>query len=74
VTDHDWEPVNDDTQRLAVPGGWLYRTWIIDDDGAPFAVAFVPDANHADAKPADVQPVDAVPVRGIVADDDNLPF
>jgi len=23
-----WEVVNDTTQRLPVPGGWLYQTWI----------------------------------------------
>jgi hypothetical protein len=22
-----WEKVTDDTERLRVPGGWLYRTW-----------------------------------------------
>ena len=22
-----WEKINDDTQRLVVPGGWIYRTY-----------------------------------------------
>lgn len=35
-----WKPVDDaDTQRMAVPGGWLYRTVI---RGIGIAVAFVP--------------------------------
>jgi hypothetical protein len=38
VTDEDWET----TQRLMVPGGWLYRTKKIDEDNLAVAMVFVP--------------------------------
>jgi hypothetical protein len=47
---HVWETVNDDpkdpseTERMKVPGGWLYRsvTWGPDGNDPAIALAFVP--------------------------------
>ncbi len=41
-----WKPVGDDTdgtERMKVPGGWLYRTLVI-STGQTTALAFVPDS------------------------------
>lgn len=35
-----WEVVTESTQKLIVPGGWLYRTWLA--NGNSLAMAFVP--------------------------------
>ena len=40
-----WEFVSGDTDRMVVPGGWLYRAWV---DGRPGLTTFVP------ASPSDV--------------------
>jgi hypothetical protein len=34
-----WSVVDDDTTRMAVPGGWLYRTVVLNTD---VVLAFVP--------------------------------
>ncbi|KKL18483.1 hypothetical protein LCGC14_2475060, partial [marine sediment metagenome] len=47
---HDWESLNSETDRLAVPGGWLYRTAICDEDGNSVALCFVPDAGAPHVK------------------------
>ena len=40
----EWEYVNRDTERMAVPGGWLYRVAYFDEDDHAEACAlqFVP--------------------------------
>jgi hypothetical protein len=44
---HKWRVVDRDdysrTSRMAVPGGWLYRTEIWGGDEAAMALVFVPD-------------------------------
>jgi hypothetical protein len=40
VTEQKWEVVAEDTDRLPVRGGWLYRT----RGGGGIALCFVPDA------------------------------
>ena len=47
VPTYEWECVENayDTDRLPVPGGWLYRTWTLDGDRQPVtikAMVFVP--------------------------------
>ena len=40
-----WEPITRDTERLRVPGGWVYRTGLVGADGIvrfPMSV-YVPD-------------------------------
>lgn len=37
--EHEWEPVTDGTERLRVPGGWLYTVSFDDGDAT---TAFVP--------------------------------
>jgi len=37
ITRAEWEAVNATAQRLLVPGGWLYRTWLADAMGYPVA-------------------------------------
>lgn len=54
----EWEQVNETTWRLAVPGGWLYKTWNETLYGDYFglktiapgtvAVTFVPTPKEAD--------------------------
>lgn len=36
---HEWEPVGSDTERMRVPGGWLYRYTSASGD---VALVFVP--------------------------------
>jgi len=55
----NWQPVNDDTERLMVPGGWLVKVstpWpLVNSEGmvkrnwdyVHIAVTFVPDPKHA---------------------------
>ena len=43
----EWEDVEsprvgDYLERIAVPGGWLYRNWFTDDDNTTVAMVFVP--------------------------------
>jgi hypothetical protein len=44
-----WIPVASDfddegyTERLGIPGGWLYRTRIYEEGGPSVAMVFVPD-------------------------------
>ena len=38
----DWETINCDTQRLAVPGGWIYRVTYYEGPHALMAATFVP--------------------------------
>jgi hypothetical protein len=40
---HAWERVTDNTTRLRVPGGWLYRTYATTGG---YAMAFVPTPAH----------------------------
>jgi hypothetical protein len=39
---HGWEQVASGTQRLRVPGGWLYGTYDTRDDGPIHHTVFVP--------------------------------
>jgi hypothetical protein len=39
-----WESVADDTERLAVRGGWLYRVRGSSASNSSVALCFVPDA------------------------------
>ena len=36
-----WQMIDSATDRMLVPGGWLYRCWTPEDTAA--ALAFVPD-------------------------------
>jgi hypothetical protein len=42
---NNWEGVADNTSRLEVPGGWLYRCWIKSSyNGGPvMSITFVPE-------------------------------
>lgn len=42
-TRDQWEPVAADTDRLQVPGGWIYRTF---KRGAGISTCFVPQAGR----------------------------
>lgn len=40
---HKWETVDSNTERMAVPTGWLYRTfWYASDNTLHVNVVFVP--------------------------------
>lgn len=46
-----WEQINDDVERLMVPGGWLYRVrsgYHYDKVKVPMQVIFVEDAGVLD--------------------------
>lgn len=43
-----WETVADNTRRLRVPGGWIYR--VKQSVGDVIAVTFVPDPEPKDPK------------------------
>lgn len=52
-----WEKLNEDkdgtkTDRLKVPGGWLYRTRTFFTKGSTPALAFVPDLTEVPPPPA----------------------
>jgi hypothetical protein len=40
----EWEFIANDTARIQVPGGWLYRTVVGDEDGISVSMCFVPTA------------------------------
>lgn len=47
IWDSHWEDVNDDTERLEVPGGWLVRTkHDVRRVQEAMAMVFVPDPNR----------------------------
>jgi hypothetical protein len=39
-----WQRVADDTERLPVPGGWLYQVRVSSTSNSSVALCFVPDA------------------------------
>lgn len=39
-----WERVADDTERLPVPGGWLYQVHVSSTSNSSIALCFVPEA------------------------------
>jgi hypothetical protein len=64
-----WIPVTDDTQRLTVPGGWLYRT--CRNGGEVVALVFVPAvAEDATAEAREVLDPEAVALDL----DEDIPF
>ena len=41
-----WEEIEESTERLAVPGGWLVRSWASGYQTRAIAQTFVADVNH----------------------------
>ena len=44
---NEWESIDEYSERLAVPGGWLIRSWLSGyQHGAAMAQTFIADVNH----------------------------
>ena len=63
-----WESVGNFLDRIAVPGGWLYRAWA--PAGGTFQLAFVPELAQVEHRSKG--PSMGVQVNGATVDDSSL--